>query len=219
MTDVVADRTNPATKLDYGSPVDETQVSSDLLAEHAGFLRNHARLLSQDIQGVEASIASFHRSALEPVIAARALEVAKRSVPDLLAELADFGFSWRSIAELCDVSVPALRKWRLGSSEPTSENRMRLSQLLSVAEILVEEHLISDVAAWLELPLDRRSDITGLQLLRRRRDACVIELAGRHRTPEEILDETDPGWRKRSHLFEVAESPEGEPVIRPVDQA
>jgi transcriptional regulator with XRE-family HTH domain len=198
---------------------DETTVSADLLADRAGFLRNRARILGADVAGVQHEVADFHRSTIGPAIRAKAVEVAKRPLADLLQELADLGFSWRAIAELCEVSVPALRKWRIGTSEPARTNRQRLAELVAVSELLTADHLIDDVAAWLEMPLDANSVVTAFDLLRQHRDDCVVELAGAHRAPADVLDEVDPEWRSRRIQFEVVEGPDGEHLIRPTSDA
>lgn len=187
-----------------------TRTSLDDLVDEAGHLRNRSRLLNDDI-------ADVHSYALDVQLKARTDEAAKRSVVDLLAELADLGLSWRDIARLVGVSVPALRKWRQG--EPASgHNRRSVAQLLAFIDVLRSDHLVQDVASWLEMPL-ADSHVTGLEVYALGRHDLLITHAAGHVSSEEVLDQLDPNWRiNRDTTFEVFTADDGQPAIRVVPQ-
>ena len=110
-----------------------TRTSLDDLVDEAGHLRNRSRLLNDDI-------AEVHNHALDVQLQARTDEAAKRSVIDLLSELADLGLSWRDIARLVGVSVPALRKWRQEHNEGTAEmSELTVSMNESIGTVMDEQ--------------------------------------------------------------------------------
>lgn len=187
-----------------------TRTSLDDLVDEAGYLRNRSRLLNNDI-------AEVHNHALDVQLQARTDEAAKRSVIDLLAELADLGLSWRDIARLVGVSVPALRKWRHG--DPASgQNRRAVAQLLAFIDVLRSDHLVQDVASWLEMPL-ADSGLTGLDVYAAGRHDLLITLAALHLSSEEVLDQFDASWRdRRESQFEIFTADDGQPAIKVVTQ-
>lgn len=183
-----------------------TQTSQDELAEQAGFLRSRARLLTQDV-------IETHHEALAVQLEARTDEAAKRSVADLLGELADAGFSWRDIARLVGVTVPAVRKWRQG--EPaTGQNRRSVARLLAFVDVLRSDHLVQDVPSWLEMPL-RTPAVTGLDVYAAGRSDLLLAHAARHISSDVVLDAVNPEWRQdASDRFEVFTADDGEQGIR-----
>ena len=104
-----------------------------------------------------------HGDLLRIQLESRTNVCAKRSSADLLEELADLGFSWTSIARLVGVSIPAVRKWRHGATT-SGENRRRLARLVALVDVLERDHLIDDVASWLDVPL-AGSALTGIDVL------------------------------------------------------
>ena len=209
------DRTNPGTHLHEPVSLDRTSISSDLLADEYGFLRNQVRLVQADATALERDIAGHHQVHLGNALAERTELFAQRSVEQLLDLLADRGFSWRAIARLADVSVPALRKWRLNQSSAGPDRRRRLAGAAALCEILEHDHQVGEVASWLDLPLDPdgRSGLTSFDLVVVGDAAQVIEIAAHHTTTTAVLDEADPGWRDRPR-HEIAEGADGMPAIR-----
>lgn len=183
-----------------------TRISQDELAEIVGAVRSIARQISEEVSG-------YHHRALDAVLTARTDEAAKRAVPDLLAELADLGLSWRDIARLVGVTVPAIRKWRNG--EPaTGVNRRAVAKLLAFVDILQSDHLVQEPASWLEMPMGP-SSITGLDIYAAGRCDLLIAHAESHLTSEQLLDEFDSGWRNSiDDRFEIFTAQDGEAAIR-----
>lgn len=140
---------------------------------------------------------------------------AEEDLTRLFQELNGLGFSWRAIARIAYVSVPALRRWRMGSPA-AGEDRMRVAQMVAFCRIACDKYLIEDVAGWLETPLSSEAPITGLDLLAGDRSDLVLRLArDRGECPEKALDEFKPGWGEcYVSGFEVFTASDGLPGIR-----
>ena len=151
-----------------------------------------------------------HSDGLDAELRVGAGERAKQPLDVLLAQLSDLGFSWRDIARLAGISVPALRKWRLGGAA-TGENRHKVALMVSLCEIARSRYHISDVAGWLETPLHSEAPITGLDLMSAGRFDLVLRLArDQGSDPEAVLDEFEPDWRDRhASAVEVFTGPDG----------
>ena len=187
------------------------------VVEDAGFLRTQARLLHEDVTVLGRHIARTHREALSSQLDARARELAKRGVTEMLDELAGAGFAWRDLAAIVGVSVPAMRRWRQGDP-PTGANRLAIARLLALVEVLRNDHQVADVASWMEVPLAEGAPLTAIDLARAGRFEDVVEVAANHVSGEQALDDWQPDWRQRYRSeFEVFEAPDGEVATRPVD--
>ena len=177
---------------DFGLPsaiVNGTQLISDLLDTYVG-LSEERFIELQDIR-------TRRDGYLMELLETRTNQLARRS-PAALAETlgAAYGFAWRDVARLASVSVPALRKWRLG--EPAvPANLRRLAKVVAICDILHERCPdIADVASWLELPLSEQAPITGIDLLVAERYDLVSRHAGDQTSVgTAILDAYDPDWR------------------------
>ena len=195
-----------------------TRTISDVV-EEAGYLRNRTKLLADDTSELLCSADVLHSGALAVELQALANQRAREDLAGLLEELNTLGFSWRAIARMAQVSVPALRKWRKGSSA-AGENRRRVAEIVALCQIAPEKYLIEDVAGWLETPLHAEAPITGLDLLAGDRSDLVLRLAcdrGEH--PEQVLEEFEPGWRDRyTSAVKVFIAPDGLPGVRLVEQ-
>ena len=125
----------------------------------------------------------------------------------------------RDIARVVGVSTPALRKWRLGGTA-TGENRRRVATLVAFCDIAGSRFSISDVACWLEAPLDPQTPLTGLDLMAGGRFDLVLQLVrDRDPDPQAVLDEFEPNWRDRySSPVEVFTGPDGLPGLRLADR-
>ncbi|MGD9792196.1 MAG: hypothetical protein AB7V43_01840 [Acidimicrobiia bacterium] len=183
-----------------------TRTSHDELAERAGFLRGATRHLLDDV-------ADVHDRTIEIQLESRTDEAAKRSVQDLLDELADLGFAWRQIAQLVGVTVPAVRKWRQG--DPASGSHRRdVARLLAFVDVLRSDHLVQDVPSWMEVPL-AGSSITAVDVYSHGGARPLLLVAAGHLPTETMLDSFSPSWRDtRSDRFEIAAGSDGQPVIR-----
>lgn len=115
------------------------------VADEVGTLRDKVNYLQNDVTGK-------HRRALGVALRERGNATSRRSAPELLNELTmDRGFSWSAIAELLQVSVPALRKWR-HSGGMSGPNRARLNKLCAFCDALAQ-FAIDDIATWMDTPL------------------------------------------------------------------
>jgi transcriptional regulator with XRE-family HTH domain len=180
----------------------------DELVQESGFLRSRTRILGDDVEETSRRIGEVQHRAFGAQLNMRARDVAKRPAADLLDQLASQGFAWRDIARLVGVSVPAVRRWRRGES-PTGGHLLSISRLVALIDTLRADHLVSDVAAWLEMPLTPDAPLTGIDLAAAGRHADVLELAAEQVSPEGVLDQWQPGWRERYRsnieVFEAAD--------------
>jgi hypothetical protein len=184
-----------------------TRTSQDELAAEAGLLRTRARFITQDVTDT-------HHHALGAQLEARTDEAAKRSVGDLLNELAEVGFAWRDIARLVGVTVPAVRKWRNGELA-TGPHRRAVARLLAFVDVLRSDHLVQDVPSWLEMPLST-STTTGLDVYAMARGDLLLAHAAEHLSSEDVLDNINPSWREEiDQRFEIFTAEDGEQAIRP----
>lgn len=201
---LTSDRTNPRSKA-VPTIVDRTRASVDDFADRTGDLRNRSRILAQDV-------AEIHSDALSAQLDARTEAAAKRSVQELLEGLATEGFSWRDIARAASVTVPAVRKWRRG--EPASgTNRRSLARFAAFVEMLATEHMINDVASWMDMPIGE-STLTGIDAYCS--DAKVaVQYAAEQITSDGLLNHIDPDWRSKiDNRFEIMTAGDGERMIR-----
>jgi len=114
----------------------------------------------------------------------------------LLNELADLGFSWRDIARLAGVSVPAIQKWRKGANL-SPDNRHKLARLLAGCDFISSHLFIEDIGQWFEMPIVDTSPITPIDLWAAGQEILVFEYATRYLAPEETLSRYDSSWRDK----------------------
>ena len=195
-----------------------TRTISDLV-DDSGYLRNQTRILAADTTHLQRIADVLHTDTLDAELRTMAQARSKEALENLLDRLSDLGFSWRDIARVVGVSVPALRKWRLGRTA-TGENRRRVATLVAFCDIADERFCISDVACWLEAPLDPQTPLTGLDLMASDRFDLALRLARDWGSdPQAVLDEFEPDWRDRySSPVEVFTGPDGLPGLRLADR-
>ena len=113
MTDIITSDSTLITGTETTSPeqVTRTRTIDEVVAD-VGYLRSRARLLGEDVAETNRQVSEMHQQAVAIQLDAKARGIAKRSVGEMLSELADAGFAWRDIAALAGVSVPAVRRWR-----------------------------------------------------------------------------------------------------------
>jgi hypothetical protein len=208
-----ADRTRTSAITDTPIQISKTRTIDELV-EDIGYLRNVSRLIQDDILEAAHQAGEVHRQAFDVQLNVRARDLARQSACDLLEGIATCGFAWRDIARVVGVSIPAVRRWRLGEP-PTGTHRIAIARFLALIEVLHVDHDISDVAAWMEMPLVSEAPVTGIDLAVAERFADLLDLAGKHATPEVLLDRWQPGWREHFRSdFEVFEAADGEMGIR-----
>lgn len=179
-------------------------------------MKNQTRILVADSNDMHNSTDELHTETLEQLLRSTANRLAREQLPEILHSLSGLGFSWRDLARLVGVSIPALRKWRNG--EPASgENRLRVARLAAFCEIIGDQYLIDDPASWSEIPLHVDAPVTALDLIAEDRFDLVFKLSGDEGTdPESVLDQFDPEWRERyGTSIEVFIAEDGKPGLRP----
>lgn len=187
--------------------------------EDTGHLRNRTGLLVDDSVELHRSAEQLHSEALDKHLRSLANQRVREELSALLEELSDLGFSWRDIARTSQVSVPALRKWRLGAPA-TGENRRRVALMAAFCDIAREKCLIREVASWLETPIHSDAPITPMDMIANDRWNLVLRFASTYgQDPELVLDEFEPDWRHRyDSPVEVFTGPDGLPGVHLVER-
>jgi len=187
---------------DYTAVPKAAQTHS--LSIQADYLRTQSDLVSVEIESV-------HERAREMDLANRTLAKSRNDVPNLLDELAyQRGMAWTDIAEVADVSVSAVRKWRKGR-DASPESRSRLAKFAALLEMLEQKGRIQDPANWMEmdLPLGAGYHIRPLDLYLNGQDVALLDIAEHRGRVEHVLDYIRPGWREIRSKFEVFEDTDG----------
>jgi DNA-binding transcriptional regulator YiaG len=186
----------------------KTRTTQDRLIEMSTF-----RAILPDLAN---KAATAHQNALDAVLAHHTAENSIRNSVELLQELSDRGFAWSGIARLLRVSVPALRKWRIGESEPTAPNRRSIAGLVAFSRILEDQCHVGDVASWLEMPLVDGFNIDAFELLLAERRDLVYEVAAGRMEPSAALDDFLPNWRQTlAPKLEILMADDGMVAVRP----
>lgn len=184
----------------------DVMASTDAIANEAGALRQSTGMLSQDA-------AQLHGDSLRIQLRARTDEAAKRAPAELLSELGALGFSWTAVARVLGVSIPAVRKWR-GGATVSGCNRRKIAEFVALAGVLERDHMIADVASWLDVPL-AESSFTGIDVLEAGHLHDLIEYGAQHIGSTDLLDRSLPRWRDSlDDRFEVYTAGDGEMAIR-----
>jgi hypothetical protein len=216
MADIITSDSTRITTTELTAPeqVTRTRTIDEVVAD-AGFLRRRARLLGEDVAATSRQVSEVHQRAVVVQLNAKARTIAKRSVTAMLSELANAGFAWRDIAALAGVSVPAVRRWRQGEAA-SGANRLAVARIVALVETLRNDHLVADVASWMEVPLVSDAPVTAIDLAAAGHLQEVVEISADHSTGEEVLDRLQPGWRERYRSqYEVFLAPDGELGTRP----
>lgn len=172
-------------------------------------------VLRYQVVSVNGDVVQLGREVYLLSLAERTTERERQGVRTLLQALTDWGFSWSMTSRMLGVSVPAIRKWRLGEGA-SPDNRHSLAQLAALVDMLADQFMIEDPAAWLEIPLAG----TGTSLAdvyAGGRVELVLEYASRWIvSPEQVLDEFEPQWRagRAAREFETFTAQDGEVSIR-----
>lgn len=138
----------------------------------------------------------------------------KQSPTRLLDELAEWGFSWRDVAKMLGVSVPAVQKWRKGE-RISGDNRVRLAGLVAACDQVIDDYLVEEVGSWFEMPLMPGVPITPVDLMAHSRADLLFEYASGHTEAEAVLSILEPDWRERYRSeFEVFTAADGHLSLR-----
>lgn len=209
MTDLLGgDQTRTSSQV-MPPPTPVATRTIDDIVQDVGHWRNVTRLLGQ-------GFGDLHHRTAEQQLAAGTHQAAALGAVVLLDRLSDAGFSWRDIARMAGVSVPAVRRWRQGDP-PTAEHLQAIARLVAFIDIAVRDHLAVNVVPWMEVPLFAPCPITGIDLAVGGRFDDLFDLVSQNATPEVVLDRVAPNWREEARSeFEVFEATDGELGIRPV---
>lgn len=186
-----------------------------MLVARSASLVNQAWILRSDTDELHAEIVDGHTELEAKEIERRAQDLAKAGLPALLGSVAEAGLAWVDVAALVGVSVPAVRKWRMGGAA-SGEKLLELARLVALISWLGNDKATTDVASWLEVPLSPDAPITRMDLLKSgHRDLVVRSMVGEGLSPEAMLDEFQPGWRSAHESdFEVFTAADGQHSIR-----
>lgn len=180
------------------------------LIPRASHLRLRADAVNSDATSLHQSVYSMHLDERRTV-------QEQRSVQTLIEALADKGVAWSDMAKLLGVSTPAIRKWRQGEGA-TPGNRSAVAKLAALIDLLSEQLMIEDPAAWLQIPLAGTST-TLADIYASGRMELILDYAVGWLTPsEELLDAFDPSWRAReaTREYETFTAADGQLGVRRV---
>lgn len=219
MADSTTDSATLITGLGTSSPERITRTRTiDELVEEAGALRTEVRLLADDVEDADRRTREAHQQVVNRQLEARARRAAKQGMSALLSALADRGLAWRDIAALAGVTVPAVRRWRQGDPS-TGDHLLAVARIVALVDTLEQDHLVANVASWMEMPLADEAPLTAIDLAVAGRLSDVLDVAGDHATGEAVLERWLPGWREKYRSgYEVFEAADGELGTRPVSQ-
>ena len=192
---------------DYANAAAPTETRA--LSLRVDYLRSDVDILGGEVH-------DLHEETRELDLNARTFEKGKKAVASLLDELtAQRGMGWSDIAELAEVSVSAIRKWRKGGDAST-ESRTRLARIAALLDLLEEKGLVQDPAMWMEmdLPLEAGYYIRPLDLYLQGHVTALLDLAEGRGEMLQILDGVRPDWRSSRSDFEVFTDTDGERSIR-----
>ncbi len=185
----------------------ETRFTPTRLTTEVGGIRSVTRALHDDVD-------DLHKRTHEDEWRTAAAERGKASVMSMLTELGDLGFTWRDIARMVGVSVPAMQKWRKGA-KASGDSRIRVASLLAACDLIQSHYMVDEIASWFEMPLFPSAPVTPITLYAADRADLVFEFASGHVDPEALLSEFDPDWRERYRSdFEVFDAGDGHRSIR-----
>lgn len=204
-----------------------TGTSAGGVSDYAPSARNETRALSlradylrTEVDTLGGEVQELHSEVRGHDLAERSLEKSKKSVANLLEELArDRGMGWSDIAEIVGVSVSAVRKWRQGGVA-SPQRRTKLARIAALLDVLEEKGVIEDPAAWMEMDftLEAGYFIRPLDLYLEGHVTELIELAEQRHTTAQVLDQVRPNWRQSRSDFEVILDDDGERSIRRRDE-
>ena len=169
-----------------------------------------------EVQVLETNAKELHQHSIDVEWRIRTAQTAKRGVRAMLTDIANLGFSWRDVARLLHVSVPAIQKWRRGEGA-SGDSRQKMAGLLAACNLIAQDYMVDEIASWFEIPLSS-APVTPMDLYAANRADLVFEYAGGHTDPESILTEFDPNWRDRYRSdFEVFDAGDSNRSIRMKD--
>jgi transcriptional regulator with XRE-family HTH domain len=159
-------------------------------------MSNEVAGLRDRVDLLHADVRDLHNGARTQDLEEATSALTQREPRELLDVLAVArGMSWVDIARLVGVSIPALRKWRLGENV-SSENRQKLARLTAFLDMIARAP-IHDVAAWMEITLTSDTTLTPADIYLGDRVDLLLERAFERMTAYQLLDQFDADWRRQ----------------------
>lgn len=197
----------PTSAGNVAEPEMPAPTAGDLIPRVSG-LRIRTHSLNTDVTGIGIDVYLLS-------LAERTAKQERQSVKAMLDALAAAGLSWTLMSRVLHVSVPAIRKWRLG--EPASPaNRHAIAELAALLEMLDEQFMIADPAMWIEIPLAGTTRTIADVVAAGRIDLVFGYIAGWTPSPQQLLDRFAPEWREEAanRRHETYLAPDGGLAIR-----
>ncbi len=184
-----------------------TRSAALILTEDAQLLRSRVRELDVDVS-------ETHQRSYQHEWQVRTQQWALGSMPEMLTQLTDLGFSWRDIARMVGVSVASIQKWRRGENV-TGPNRHRVASLLAACDLIAAHYCVRDIAQWFETPVIDGAPTTPIDIWSGGNYLLVFEYVTQHVTPEQAMNDFMPEWRERFQSdFETFVAGDGNLSIR-----
>ncbi|MEJ7785610.1 MAG: hypothetical protein WKF96_12465 [Solirubrobacteraceae bacterium] len=184
-------------------------------------LRARTTQLRQDSATAAGAAEDIHDRVQTLDLNERASALVQNDLADLLVMLGeDRGMPWSLVADLVGVSATAVRKWRRGG-EITPDRRARLARLVAFCQIVADRDSgFPDVSLWLQTPIIAGATaLTPADLFAETHEIEALNLAGRVKSAEEVLDRVRADWRtstRPDNHHRVVEAPDGVLSIVPV---
>lgn len=121
----------------------------------------------------------------------------REGVADTLSDLAmTWGMSWVDIAKIVGVSVPALRKWRLGEARPKRDNRRRIAHIVGLLSAM-KALGVAEPAGRLNVRVVDDSYLTLRDIVASAPVGDVLSYVDGNLSGEDLLDRNVSGWREQ----------------------
>jgi hypothetical protein len=201
-------RTNVSNPVRIGIQEQATEVSQ--VTRQARSLRHHLEFMNADV-------ARLHEDSLQLLLDTETDEKVKIGLNGLLVELTEeCGLGWSEIAKLVKVSVPAVRKWRLGG-EIAPLRLHALAQLAAFLKVL-RDHDVLEPAAWLSTPLSPEVDrsLTKAALYADGHMRLLLSYADHHINLEQLLRAVGVDLDKVTVRTELVRNEDGSLSIVPL---
>jgi len=133
------------------------------------------------------------------------ITLADTRTPALLSELAStYGMSWIDLSTLVGVTIPAIRKWRLGGAT-SEENEEKLRALVAFVKAVATVRNTPDPVNWLDERLVPGFAVTVKDLYSPQNVPVLLAYAnGDFADAKDLLNEVRPNWRSEDRTgFEV----------------
>lgn len=156
---------------------------------------------------------SNHRNSYSEWLDKASSDYKRMALSDILSELSKkWGASWADIARMTEVSVPALRKWRIDGGA-TPAKKVRLAGIAGFMRVL-NELGIEEPADWINEPIKDGFTVTPRHLYSPVNASTLLDFAGGSASVEQVLNSLAPEWRAQfATSYKVETLPNGDSVI------